>query len=111
MRPPSALAIAVELMKIADAVATACGSRRWARMMPSAANTPQTPPIRICPANMPAPLEVSAKHRFAATPKAAPTTMSGRIPMRLPTITLSGMRSSSMRGWMPITAPLTTAGR
>jgi hypothetical protein len=39
--------MAVELMKTADAVATASGSRRWATMIPSTANTPHTPPMRM----------------------------------------------------------------
>src|ERR1700728_1514348 len=47
VRPPRALLTAVELMKIAEAVATAVGSNRCAAMMPSDAKIPQTPPIRI----------------------------------------------------------------
>src|SRR6202030_4370360 len=47
VRPPRALLTAVELMKIAVAVATAVGSNRCAAMMPSDAKIPQTPPIRI----------------------------------------------------------------
>ena len=47
VRPPRALLTAVELMKIAEAVATAVGSNRWAAMIPSDAKILQTPPIRI----------------------------------------------------------------
>ncbi len=96
---------------MAEAVATASGSRRWATMMPSAANTPQTPPIRICPANMPAVLPVRAKQRFAPMPKAAPKIMRRIMPMRRATSTATGIRISSIRGWMPMTAPLTAVGR
>ena len=95
----------------AEAVATASGSRRWAAMMPRAANTPHTPPMRICPANMPAVTPVRAKQRFAPTPNAAPKIITRIMPNRRATITATGMSISSIRGWMPITAPLTTVGR
>src|ERR1035438_7659890 len=80
--PPRALAIAVELMKTAEAVATAWGSSRWATMMPRAANTPHTPPMRICPANIPAASPVRAKQRFAPTPTAAPRLIRCIMPIR-----------------------------
>ena len=47
VRPPRALLKALELMKIAEAVATAVGSKRCAMMMPRDAKMDQAPPIRI----------------------------------------------------------------
>ncbi|SED25419.1 hypothetical protein SAMN04490356_7645 [Streptomyces melanosporofaciens] len=74
--PPNAELSAAELMKIADTVATALGSSRWAMMIPSAAKTPHTPPMRICPASSPGTVAVVAKQMLAPTPKAA---ASGRL--------------------------------
>src|ERR1700689_3046145 len=80
--PPRALAIAAELMNTAEAVATAWGRSRWATMMPRPANTPHTPPMRICPANIPAASPVRAKQRFAPTPNAAPRIIRRIMPVR-----------------------------
>ncbi|WP_333769780.1 hypothetical protein [Streptomyces sp. IBSBF 2435] len=60
---------------------------------------------------MPAALPVSAKHRFAPTPNAAPRTIRRIIPVLRATTTATGIRTSSIRGWMPMTAPLAAVGR
>ncbi len=79
-------------------------------MIPSAAKTPHTPPMKTCPANSPAAVPVNAKQRFAATPRPAPSTIRRSIPVRRATTTASGIRTISTSGWIPITAPLSPAG-